>query len=1600
MASTLGLAPTSPIMQAIESDAGPTWGGLVTLLDQAATNACCAGNTLITAGDVFGQLIQQATFQAEGGVAGQVVLGDTDQPLAGALVTLATADGSQAVAGGTGLNGDFQIPQVAPGVYNVTVAGYLVTQTAQVTVPADGLLTGVSITVTPGGAISGTVTESGGEGPIGNMVVTALSNQGSSFTTQTADNGNYQFAGLPDGTYTITAGGGSFDSQTSQPVSIVDAQTVGGVNLALDPAASLQGTVESAASGTAVAQATVVAVDSNGVVYTSTTDTNGEYTIGNLHPGTYNVTVQAAGFAETTTTDTIVQAGSTTLAPILTLSAPASLTVTLQNSSSAPISSVGVDLIQNGAVMAAGETDSTGQTTLSGLAPGTDQLQTEAFPYLSPGVSVTVQAGASLDETYVLQVGGTVQGKVTDGSGNPLANVPVTILGQDGSSSLTTTTASDGTYQMQGLNLGTYAVMIGSLSGLERQEISFSASNPTATVNFALAGATLAGTVLEADGATPLTSATVYLMLNGAPGITGSTDANGDYSFEGVPPGTYTVQTDEAAGFASSQSVVVTTGTVTIPIIKEGSDTLSGTVDDASGDPISGATILVEPAILPALGLSLTATTAANGGFTIQGLAAGSYVVSVNAAGYAIQQQTSALSGSSGPLGFRLQTGTTLSGTVTDALSGAAVTDASITVVSESTHQVVATAQTGEEGTYQVPNLAAGTYDLIAADSSHGINELFGLTIGASPAVQNLALQAESAGLQGTVTDVQGNPIADAFISVLDSHGNLLISAQTNFFGGYTISGLPAGTVTVAVGAEGYAPTMRSGVALQSGQATAGINLALTPAGIDQSALYNLYSGYQKAMNGFTGWALSSVTPIISGLDPDPLGSPESLPSSSNLIGQVTADAANGTSCQAELTALTNLINAQQKVEKLWPQYQQDYQKLQDTLGNAINTFIVDMSNVLLGTSGKFGGLMGEVEYLDTIPKAGKVIGFAGEAEGVSGNALALEKFFTEIKPYVDDIAGVEKQWIDDTTGQNDVFNAYSRQNQLDAYLSLANQFITYISPVLDIAQNMSSTLKLIPGLNDLLGVLSTATDAIHNAIDVMNNYQKVEQDQQQYIADQNAYRAALLALAKAHADCNHPKPPPPTHPTPGPSAAVDSDPPEDPNDITGPAGFGAADFILTAEPLSYRIDFENTPTASAAAAVVSVTQQLSPNLDWSTFQLGSIGFGSQLITVPEGRMSYSTTIDLPAGTPGTGPNGLEVQIAAGINVQTGLVTWTLTSLDPTTQDIPIDPSVGFLPPDDASGDGEGYVSYTIQPKASAATGTVINAQASVVFDVNAPISTEAISNTIDTTVPTSSVTALPATTTSTSFTVSWSGSDGAGSGIALYNVFVSDDGGKYQPLVTNTTATSTTFTGQVGHTYSFYSVATSNLGLVQSTPTTAQATVTVEPKPVIVTSVHWGTIQVKVGTGKKAKTKTETALEIQFSGAVSGAGKLGAYQLSSVTTKKVKKTVVTTLKPIKLSSIVPGSTPTTTSVALVPAGTVKEAQTDRLQIIAADLTDAHGRALDGNDDGQPGGNFVGTFGKNGLTFAAPSAVLNPMQTNAAAVDAVLRHIRFHPRAR
>ena len=116
----------------------------------------------------------------------------------------------------------------------------------------------------------------------------------------------------------------------------------------------------------------------------------------------------------------------------------------------------------------------------------------------------------------------------------------------------------------------------------------------------------------------------------------------------------------------------------------------------------------------------------------------------------------------------------------------------------------------------------------------------------------------------------------------------------------------------------------------------------------------------------------------------------------------------------------------------------------------------------------------------------------------------------------------------------------------------------------------------------------------------------------------------------------------------------------------------------------------------------------------------------------------------------------------------------------------------------------------------------------------------------VDTTPPSSKVKELPKVQTSTTFTVSWEGSD-ALSGIRCYDVQYKVDDGDWVDWLLCTTETSATFAGEPGHTYCFRCRAKDNAGNWESYPTTPD-TCTKVPKPGVALSCDEPVKTVKPG--------------------------------------------------------------------------------------------------------------------------------------------------------
>jgi PKD repeat protein len=283
-----------------------------------------------------------------------------------------------------------------------------------------------------------------------------------------------------------------------------------------------------------------------------------------------------------------------------------------------------------------------------------------------------------------------------------------------------------------------------------------------------------------------------------------------------------------------------------------------------------------------------------------------------------------------------------------------------------------------------------------------------------------------------------------------------------------------------------------------------------------------------------------------------------------------------------------------------------------------------------------------------------------------------------------------------------------------------------------------------------------------------------------------------------------------------------------DPNDITGPSGYSNKKMISNSDIAPYVVRFENDPDfATAPAQTVTVTLPFDPHLNMYSFRLAEFGFGDFDIQVPGGKTFYTTRVDVKDSL------DVYVDVIAGIDATKNEAFWIFESIDPGSGLAPQDPNKGFLLVNDSvTHRGEGYVSFIVRPQTANHTGDSIKAKAKIIFDVNSAIYTNEWVNIIDAVAPTSSVNPLPPSIDSSSFLVSWSGTDDtAGSGVASYDLYVSANNQPFVLYKKDILDTSDIFTGSYGVSYKFYTRAKDNVGNKEAQKSTADAQIQIKPE-------------------------------------------------------------------------------------------------------------------------------------------------------------------------
>jgi hypothetical protein len=1480
---TIGGYPGTPIDWAgieplIHPDGIPDdeWHNFVTLLQANIGDSwddfaqvISADTTLLPAGlgrntslaNVFQLEISKVKGQLQPPLSGHVYLGDASHPLGNVAIDIGDPDTGTTFFTTSLSDGSFLIPFVDAGTYEIQIVGF-VSATSQLVVGDDGL-NNVELVVTEAGTISGRVVNSAGA-PLPGLLVTAIGDDNISHLAETAADGTYVIDSLPAGNYEVDAGGDTLSESTISNVAVSSGGRTGNVNLLLQDTATISGTV--LGPDGPISGATVSAATDDGIGSSTTTDDSGHYTVTGLSTGIYVLTASAPDLATSEISSLNLAAGTSLNGQNFSLAVGGTVTGQILIAGTATSISDVVLMLTGSAGTFSGVTDANGQFSVTGLPAGNYDLVTLASTFMSVETNVTITAGQTSTANLTTTTLGAVSGEITDSvTHSPLPHVIVQLFDETGfvTSALTDT---QGNYEIDGLDAGNYQVVLGDYGspGVAKANITLSVAQSHATANLTvgLAGS-VSGFVFQADGVTPDAGITVALNSLGLPVLFTTTDATGKYVFDVLTGGTFDIiASDVGVAFPARTGVAINGGSQLTGLnFQAGNQVLGGKiVDKNNNQPLAGATVELSYDDPVAGLISIDSVeTGSDGSYSLTGAIPGNWQITVTASGHATTTQTVVVP-ASGPLtaNFQLNVESVLSGTVRNATTGSPLANVTLELLSATSAQLVAVGVSDELGHYQIHGLVPGVYRLLTQGDGLQSVLVGNVTVGSASSVLNVGLAASTTIVTGTVSSGIG-ALGNATVTVLDPQGIIWEFTQTADDGTYSISGLPAGQYTVIATAVGYQSAAPATLSLLNGQSNAQLNLSATPIAITDAST--------PAGGGSTTTELPLW--VVAFSDPDP-----------RTLKQINEDVASKYACPAPtpdtpsaknvLTAviqgsndrLKALVKAWPKFEKYKTDFAQTNQRLAAINGNllkdaqlAFETYNKATKNSSLGEN--ISDIIRHLGQLqDLLAKIGNGVDDTFDTQLVSlGSALSadLSDLTSQISALIKRNSGeysdqvlvrnLQKMSADSANLTDNVFRMSNDIGGLEKYETLKRKYDQSLAGVMkgydELVRSCNCAAANAPGL-PYKSPTSLPTDPSNPLYNLFYGSGQVTPHLETPSITPNESLKGIVCIMQPVDPIGKPDPTgvkkdpdnPPDN-TDGGGSDVDVEDAFDPNNFTGPSGFGAQGFIQP-QIMSYQVDFENDPAkATAAAQIVSTTFTIDPDLDPSTLQFTGFGFGQQNITLPPGLFHYQTTLDLrPQGI------NLLVPVTLDENRVTGVVTVKFESLDPLTNLPPDGVNAGFLPIDDDAGDGQGYFTYTVQPKAGLPTGTQITEQTSIVFDSNASVQTPIALNTIDVGTPSSTVSSLAAQSNA-NFTVNWSGTDDTGgSGIASYDIYVSDNGGDYSPWQSATSATSATYMGQGGHTYRFYSVARDNVGHVESAPLTADATtatIFVDSPPVIV---------------------------------------------------------------------------------------------------------------------------------------------------------------------
>jgi YD repeat-containing protein len=359
------------------------------------------GPVMITAGGNNSNNNVIFTLAVNGSISGTVSNAVTGGSISGAMVSLYLTGRLQtSTTSGTG--GAYSLTNLSPGEYSLVISatGFSTANIAAVPVYAGGVTTENIALQTPNIAMLAP-----SSGPVGTVVVISGSSFGVSQGTVTFhgttatpilwSNSTITVpvpAGATTGAVVVTVGGSASNNVTF---------TVG--------AGKIAGTITQSSNGSVVSGASIKAYQLGVLKKSTTSASNGTYTMAALTPGNFDVWVSATSLATTIAPAIPVTASTTTTQNFTLSSTPGGISGTVtQSSGGAAVPGATVNALQGYTVAATATTTVSGGYTLGSLAAGTYVVNVTATGFITQtntGVIVTTGSTATANFSLPTQDG-------------------------------------------------------------------------------------------------------------------------------------------------------------------------------------------------------------------------------------------------------------------------------------------------------------------------------------------------------------------------------------------------------------------------------------------------------------------------------------------------------------------------------------------------------------------------------------------------------------------------------------------------------------------------------------------------------------------------------------------------------------------------------------------------------------------------------------------------------------------------------------------------------------------------------------------------------------------------------------------------------------------------------------------------------------------------------------------------------------------------------------------------------------------------------------------------------------------------------------------